>query len=370
MSDVSQYFSSSYAQARQKFLEAASAAGVAVESYQHPFARGPDGEALYVDVARHGAERPETLLLTSSAVHGVEGFCGSGGQVATLRSRLLHQLPANMAVVHVHAINPYGFAHQRRVNEDNVDLNRNFINWEGPRPSEHPHTAELHPLLLPADWEGAAKAQADAALDRFVQQQGIKTYQAAVTQGQYRFADGLYYGGAGPVWSHQLWRDLLARHVSGARQLVHVDLHTGLGPYGYGELIFSEPKESAAYRRARAWWGDSVTCTVDGSSTSAILSGDIEQSFKRGLEGTAVTSVTLEFGTVPIREVLESLVADNWLYIRGQLDTPLAARIKRHIRYCFYGEEPVWQSLIIGRVQQVLEQARSGLAQGVGLDAA
>jgi hypothetical protein len=361
----SQFFSSDYTQARQKFVAAALAAGLTHEAFVHPSQRGPHGEGLFIDVARQGPAQASTVLLTSSAVHGIEGFAGSAGQIATLSTGLLKQLPPDTAVVHVHALNPYGFAHQRRVNEDNVDLNRNFIDWQAPRPAEHPHTETLYRLLLPDDWSGELHAKSSAQIDAFISQHGVKTYQAAITQGQYRFADGLYYGGTEPVWSHRIWRQILDRHVKGARQLVHVDLHTGLGPYGYGELIFSEPKDSAAYRRAHAWWGDSVTCTLEGTSTSAVLSGDIEQSFKTGLPGTEVTSVTLEFGTVAIREVLESLIADNWLHIKGQMGTPLAAQIKRQLRYCFYGEEPVWQSMIVGRVMQVLEQARDGLAQGI-----
>ena len=31
----------------------------------------------------------------------------------------------------IHALNPFGFAHLRRANEDNVDLNRNFVDHEG-----------------------------------------------------------------------------------------------------------------------------------------------------------------------------------------------------------------------------------------------
>ncbi len=38
-------------------------------------------------------------------------------------------VPDDLAVVLIHAINPYGFAWIRRVNEDNVDLNRNCIDF-------------------------------------------------------------------------------------------------------------------------------------------------------------------------------------------------------------------------------------------------
>src|SRR5687768_10840569 len=77
-------FSSSYAEAREKFLAAAQAAGLLVESKRHP-EKGREGEDLFMDVAREGDPSASKLLVLSSACHGVEGFCGSGVQVAALR---------------------------------------------------------------------------------------------------------------------------------------------------------------------------------------------------------------------------------------------------------------------------------------------
>jgi len=357
-----QSFSSTYAEARQKFIDAAKAAGATLEAYVHPTAKGPNGEVLSIDVARMGSSNPHTLLVTSSGVHGIEGYCGSGGQISVLNDKLLADMPPGVAVVHVHALNPYGFAHSRRTNEDNVDLNRNFIDWNAPRPAEHPLTAEIYPLLLPSDYDGADKARCDAAIEALIAKNTLKAYQAGFTQGQYRFADGLYYGGKGPVWSHQMWRQIIAKHSAGCRNVVHVDLHTGLGPYGYGELIFVDSKQTPTYKLAHSWWGDSVTSVVDGNSTSTKITGDVAEVL-RGLPPEQMgLSITIEFGTVPVKEVLDSLAADNWLTFKGDMNSPMAARIKRQIRYCFYGEEPVWKGMIIDRVHQVLEQAKRGIS--------
>ena len=79
-------FSSSYAEARAKFRAAAEAAGLDVEAHVHPL-RGRDGEELAMDVVRDGPRHAERLLIVSSGCHGVEGYCGSGAQVALLRDR-------------------------------------------------------------------------------------------------------------------------------------------------------------------------------------------------------------------------------------------------------------------------------------------
>ncbi|HYF41108.1 MAG TPA: DUF2817 domain-containing protein, partial [Ramlibacter sp.] len=73
MSALSSVFSESYAQARQRFIEAASAAGLLVESRQHP-EKGRDGEDLAMDVARDGDPSATRLLILTSACHGVEGY--------------------------------------------------------------------------------------------------------------------------------------------------------------------------------------------------------------------------------------------------------------------------------------------------------
>ena len=103
-------FSATYAEARQKFLEAADAAGLRVEAKPHP-AKGLQGEDLAMDVARDGHPSASKLLILSSGCHGVEGYCGSGVQVAALRDAELRERAAarGVAILHIHALNPYGF---------------------------------------------------------------------------------------------------------------------------------------------------------------------------------------------------------------------------------------------------------------------
>ena len=100
-------FSTSYAKARVKFLEAAATAGLQIESYNHPLA-GRDGETLAMDVARDGAMDADKLLIVTSACHGVEGYCGSGVQVFALHDAewLAKARAQGVAVLYVHALNP------------------------------------------------------------------------------------------------------------------------------------------------------------------------------------------------------------------------------------------------------------------------
>ena len=83
MIGVVEAFSPTYAQARQKFLQACVGAGLRVDARAHPL-KGKDGEQLAMDVALDGDAAAEHLLIVTSACHGVEGHCGSGVQVFAL----------------------------------------------------------------------------------------------------------------------------------------------------------------------------------------------------------------------------------------------------------------------------------------------
>jgi hypothetical protein len=279
-----------------------------------------------------------------------------------LANGLYKELPKNTALVLIHAINPHGFAHERRVNEDNVDLNRNFRDHNVPAPHNAPY-AEIHDLLIPADWDGPARQKADAAIKKYIEARGEKTFQAAVSTGQWEYADGLFFGGKGPVWSNQLWRKLIREHATGAKRIAHLDFHTGLGAYGDCEVIFGTNKvKKEDLARARAWWGR-VTCTADGDSVSADVQGVNPGAIAEEIPAAQVTAVALEYGVVPVMDTLGSLRADHWLYSRaaGDTGTPLGKKIKQQIRNAFYGETDDWKDRIYTKGAEVLRQTYKGL---------
>jgi len=138
-----QFFSKAYAEARQKFLSAAEQLDlIQHEAFIHPLKKDSSGEDLAVDVIRLGSMEARSVLLLSSGLHGVEGYLGSALQTQYLK-KWAAQKPDDIAVVLVHAINPHGFDKYRRVNEDNVDLNRNFLDWSQPLPDEHPLSQDI-----------------------------------------------------------------------------------------------------------------------------------------------------------------------------------------------------------------------------------
>jgi hypothetical protein len=359
-----QAFAPSYARARVQFLEAAAAAGTAIRSHNHPLT-GADGETLAMDVVLDGAADAERLLIVSSACHGVEGFCGSGVQVAALHDAAwrAHARERGVAVLYIHALNPHGFSFQRRVTHENVDLNRNFQDFSQPLPA-NPAYDELQPLLLPEAWPPSAENE--AALAAWVAQHGEAAFQAAVSQGQYRHADGLFYGGRAPTWSHQTLRQVLQPLAATVRRLGWIDLHTGLGPAGVGERILACRDDPAALERARRWWDPEgqtpITSIYDGSSSSARLTGLMWNVAYEVMPHAEYTGIALEYGTVPFREVLQALRADHWLHRQPQALPAQRAATRQQMRAAFYVDSDHWRQQVLAQARQALFQAADGLA--------
>ena len=354
-------FSRSYAEARGKFLAAADAADLDVQSHVHPLL-GRDGEMLAMDVARDGAADATRLLLISSACHGVEGYCGSGVQITLLGDAAFRAAAreAGVAVLYVHALNPYGFSWWRRTTHENVDLNRNFHDFSHPLPL-NPAYDELAALLVPPAWPPSDAVT--AGIDRFIAERGLAAYQRAVSSGQHAHPEGLFYGGVNPTWSHVTLRHVLREQGRHAQRLAWIDLHTGLGPSGHGERIFACRDDAQALARARAWWGDKITSTYDGSSSSAPLTGLMWLSAYEECPQAQYTGIALEYGTVPLMDVIDALRADQWLENHPEAGDAQRLQIKRQMREAFYTDTDGWKERVLSQASEAAKQALHGLSR-------
>jgi hypothetical protein len=268
-----------------------------------------------------------------------------------------------VAVLYIHALNPYGFSWCSRTTHENVDLNRNFRDYSQPRP-ENPAYREVHPMLVPDTWP--PDATNIAQIGEFVRARGERALQQAVTGGQSEFSDGLFYAGAGPTWSNTTLREVLRQHRSGVQRMAWIDLHTGLGPNGLGERIFACADDKAAFERAKAWWGGGgttpVTSIYDGSSTSAFLTGLMWSAAYEEMPQAEYTGLAMEYGTVPIMETMVALRADQWLRRHPEAPAEKAAAIRRLVRDAFYTDTDAWKGQIISQARQSMFQTVEGLA--------
>ncbi|EPE96109.1 DUF2817 domain-containing protein [Rhizobium grahamii] len=340
-------FSVNYNILRQRFLASARRANATLFEFEHPL-HGPDGETLFTDVAHIGSRDASKMLIVISGTHGVEGQFGSACQAEWLSANPGWQLPVDTAVLMVHLINPWGTAWSRRTNEDNVDLNRNFIDWND-QPPQNVGYRELHAAFACPDKDRSMRDQADDALERARESLGQAGLAAVIEAGQYEFRDGMYYGGQGPVWSNRTLQEILRKFAAKSKNAIIFDLHTGAGPYGYPGLLSVSNADHPGIDWGKRLFGPALTIvrTGPGAKTdtgiAATATGYVSGFVRQALPDTRVLPLVIECGTLDSRSVMEAVTADNWLHLYGTIDSPIGRKIKDTLKLAFIPTDIEWQ---------------------------
>lgn len=355
MTDILSAFGESYGQARDRFEAAAKAAGATLHRHRH------DDPALSCDVAVLGPANAPRRLAMIAGTHGAEGFAGSAVMVDWLRRA---KRPDGVAVVLIHAINPWGFANISRCTENNVDLNRNFVDHDLALP-ENPGYAELHDALCPPRWDDAARMAIHAHCDTYGARHGRHALIDAIMRGQYSHADGLNFGGQTPEWSNRTMRAIAARHLRGADALMLIDWHTGLGAYGAASVMCLDPPTHPSYEKARAIFGaeiDAVQRLFEGEEPPQ-YTGLLLNAVRAEASATTTVACTVEFGTRPLEAMLDGLLVDRWLRLAAPDDVPGLAALKAEVRDAFCPRDSAWRQAVLRAGAGLIERAGAWLTQ-------
>ncbi|WP_201841775.1 M14 family metallopeptidase [Microvirga zambiensis] len=361
LTSVRSSFSAAYNEARGKFVAALPQA----RAYVLPDLIGPDGEELAVDVAWVGDPEAACVMVAISGVHGPEGFCGSGIQMDWLTLMKDVSLPKGVALLFIHGLNPHGFAWNRRVTQEGCDLNRNFVDFAVGAPANPGYDA-LRPHFVPPALEGPAFEAAQEAIRAFKHAHGERAFQMARKAGQYSDPDGMFFGGFEPTWSARTLDAIAREHALDTRKFVAViDVHTGLGPYGYGELQSEHRAASTSHGIAERMFGPSVTSADLGTSSSIPIEGTLQLYWERLIGDGRHLYLALEYGTFDIEAAQRVLLADQWLHVHGGGDRTSAfgREVRQRMRAHFCPDDPIWQEAVLFRGRQVLRQTLSGLTQ-------
>ncbi|MBL4850326.1 MAG: DUF2817 domain-containing protein [Planctomycetes bacterium] len=357
----SEHFSGDYAVARARFRSAAEAVGATLEA--HPIGqRGPQGEDLCIDAAVLGSDRPRRTVVVSSGLHGVEGFVGSAVQHAVLTNQLAcpSAIPSDVRVVILHALNPYGFAWVRRVNERNVDLNRNFL-----RPGERfggapDGYAELDGLLNPRRApRRLSLLKLKAALK--IARHGMGALKNSVAGGQYEYPLGLFYGGAEPQKTQEILAAELGRWIGSetTERVYHVDLHSGLGPAGSYKLLVDHPAGAPAVAELSRHFGSDVVQPWEPNQGVAYeITGGLGTWCQEKFPDNGYDVLVAEYGTRPILEVIEGLHHENRAHHWGGGPTdPSTLYAKRLLMEAFAPSDPAWRQTVVPRGEHIVKRA-------------
>ena len=393
----------SYTTAKEKFIKAAKAI---------------KGSELYsLSIYKHyttdiaiipGSNDSNSLLLHISGTHGPEGYAGSAIQRAYLNSikkrdnkKSKNDIKNRPTEIFVHALNPYGFDQNRRVNEDNIDLNRNFLTEDEFKfaTSRDPNFANyinMDGLFNPSPASLFTNNRYINLLLLLIKSlyysftNDMVSIKRAMVSGNYHNPNGLYYGGTKMSNSASKLIEFLTKYMNKRNndinnndddddnndndndnddqnesvssnsnsidKVVVVDVHTGLGYSGVDTLAI----DGGSGHLASEIYPDSIIERVDrspdneidkGSSSNKdhdamsgyeLMMGGVPQYFCKTFlpfQDTTKLCVTQEFGTVAPFFVAQALIEENFAYHYSNiLGNAYSFEAGLHLKNAFYRE--------------------------------
>jgi len=380
-------FPKDYVEGRDRFRTAAKAAGCRLEAHAID-AKGPDGGELTIDVAfRDGSGMAQRVVIVSSGLHGAEGFFGSGIQTAWLETvGQSWQPPAGVRLIIAHALNPYGFAWRRRWDENNIDLNRNFLinrdflsddpkyahsrdvyacldpllNLKKPPSRLEPYTLKVMLTILRQGLKARGQLPASQrpgawALGRLFDL-GLGEFKKTLPVGQYERPLGLFYGGSGPATATRIMQARLPEWVGNAAFALHIDFHTGLGRWADYKLLLDDGPDTEAARWVADKFGADVVEPIDGATAYAAR-GSIGQYSQWALKECRYHYFCAEFGTYSPMRVLAALRAENQAHHYGRQPGQSLEWPKRQVVETFCPASPAWRGEVLEKGLGILQRA-------------
>ena len=277
--------------------------GLGAEFASHPI---DESDGLYIDSFYLPSRDTQTnLVVLTTGVHGIEGYIGAA-MLDVFFGEIYPTLDhSDTGVLVVANVNPYGMKHLRRYNENNVDLNRNFIlDWDTFDRASNQEYPKVDTFLGPTGKIGNAlwhEAGFYLSLAKTAITEGADTISDALLTGQYEYPEGVYYGGDGDESSTVYLKDVFARCLeSRYENIVHIDIHSGYGPR-YNMVIFNSVFETMTEAESVAAFGYGNVIAHDSESFYA-TTGDTTDFFYRLAQqkdtDTALFSTCFEFGTI------------------------------------------------------------------------
>lgn len=345
----------SHEAARSRFLSAVKQGGGRAVTYPHP-------SGLSVDVGTLGRASARKSLAFLSGVHGPEGPVGSALLVDALTSGLLSRLPEDTKAILIHAINPWGVAYCSRTTENNVDLNRNFIDFAAPRP-ENPGYTELHMQLCSTDLQDALAALQAIVRSRVARGDGASPFDA-IQRGQYQYQDGIGFGGHRAEWSNGALRKIVADHLSSTEAVAFVDWHTGVGTFAEAVPMCFHEANDPAIESLRDWHDNEVTAFANHfpGGVAPKFTGLLVKALEDMLGPRRLYAVVVEFGTRPNADIVRALVIDRWLRFAGPDQSALASSLRTEMIECFCPSDSNWWDAVVPKARQIVSRTIAGLA--------
>lgn len=324
-----------------------------------------DHPELSIDWIAAEAPRPRRLFMLTTGIHGIEGYVGAAMMDLFVAEFLPRLDPQECGLILLHAINPWGMKHHRRSNPQNVDLNRNFITrWDG-LPEVNPEYDRLPASFASARPLGSwtlATLGFYGGVARSMLRLGVGGSREAILRGQYRHAQGLYFGGTETQEEAGVLMGMQEAALAKYDQIVHLDMHTGYGPRTQMSLVNAASEPAASEECARNFCYPLVVKTNPDEFYS--IHGDMTEYWyemrQTRYPDKPVYAAAFEFGTfgdsmpAAIRS-LRATILENRLHLHGASDPAAGEKVRREYEDLFNPSDAAWREKALLDARQAFE---------------
>lgn len=368
MSDINKYFYETYEECRAEFKNSLPCIQSLWENAAaDSFDIVTKEDELTIDVINAPAQELfENLLIITTGEHGIEGYLGSV-ILKLFTVEFLNRLnPENTGLLFVHGINPYGMKYRRKSNENNVDINRNFvIDWDKLNKQINENYKSTVSFFQPESQYRSSISEGlkfTAGLLKSIKKIGISSIERALTLGQYEFDKGLYYGGTTYEPSTKYMRKLYETVPIPYKNVVHLDIHTGYGPVNNMSIVNSRFEKRSSEELKKTFSYPEVLKT--DANEFYEINGDmidyIYRLFESKFPGKHLYSTTLEFGTIGdgILDSLKTLgiaINENRLHFYGAKSDKASEKIKDDFDLLYAPRDKAWCENAADKFRQAAE---------------
>lgn len=356
----SPYFKENYQEAKKAFHTMAneikrkySAAQIGSE----PIIAG--GETLSVDYLYIPSPKSKSLLVINSGTHGIEAHVGSAVQLFFLNQFAIKGELTSTSVLIIHGLNAFGFKNNRRVNENNVDLNRNFVLDSATYSSKNDGYEQVQDFLNPdiklkIDFLSRLRFIFNSA--QLILKYSMESIRRAVVMGQYSIPQGIFFGGTHYQPQVKIFDHILKKFD--AERRFFIDLHTGYGTRGKLHLLSDDELAHGADGLKSIF----LPTEIDWGSKKNFykVSGDVAQYFLQNYttKDAKAWAITFEFGTLDSQKTLGSIeslrrmVYENQSYHHGSETEQDHEKINTLFIEMFYPSEESWRKSVLDQSQE------------------
>lgn len=370
---IAKLYSESYTESRDKFyaaLEQVRLFWPKAEIRSYALGKAEDNLAVEV-IAAPALVRQDKVLLLTSGLHGIEGYIGSAVTGLFIDEFLEILDPSITGLYIVHAINPWGMWKRRRTNENNVDLNRNFIyGWEVVDTFLNYRYDRINPFLNPANPVNiSSRASFGAKLAYKMLPMGAKNFKEVMLMGQYHHPKGIYYGGKGSEASTQIMINLFKELAASCQRLLTIDMHSGYGPRYQMTIVNSihEPRDSLTLRKAFGYPLVAKTSPLEFYAMQGDMVDFFYELVSKEFPKLSFYGTSFEFGTLgesPFDKLrsLKAMIDENRLFHYGALSPELELKVREAFNELFIPQEQRWRD----KALQDAKHALSGILHHEG----